>query len=82
MFYPTKEVFKKKCRQGNLIPVAAEIMADLETPVSAFLKLNTGQSVNGIQSGTGIFIHIIMTSKVAGIMVDIDLFRILTGLQG
>ena len=41
MFYPTKEVFKKKCRQGNLIPVAAEIMADLETPVSAFLKLNS-----------------------------------------
>jgi anthranilate synthase component 1 len=41
MFYPTKEVFKKKCRQGNLIPVSAEIMADLETPVSAFLKLNS-----------------------------------------
>jgi len=41
MFFPTKEEFKKKCRRGNLIPVAAEIMADLETPVSAFLKLNS-----------------------------------------
>ncbi len=41
MFYPTKEEFKRKCRQGNLVPVAAEIMADLETPVSAFLKLNS-----------------------------------------
>jgi anthranilate synthase component I len=42
MFHPTKEVFKRKCREGNLIPVTAEIMADLETPVSAFLKLGGG----------------------------------------
>ena len=42
MFQPTKEVFRKKCREGNLIPVTAEIMADLETPVSAFLKLGGG----------------------------------------
>ena len=42
MFNPTKEEFKKKCREGNLIPVSAEIMADLETPVSAFLKLGGG----------------------------------------
>ena len=43
MFNPTKEEFKKKCKEGNLIPVTAEIMADLETPVSAFLKLGGGQ---------------------------------------
>jgi anthranilate synthase component 1 len=42
MFTPSKEVFKKKCKEGNLIPVTAEIMADLETPVSAFLKLGGG----------------------------------------
>jgi anthranilate synthase component 1 len=42
MFHPTKEVFMKKCKEGNLIPVTAEIMADLETPVSAFLKLGGG----------------------------------------
>jgi anthranilate synthase component 1 len=42
MFRPTKEEFRKKCREGNLIPVSAEIMADLETPVSAFLKLGGG----------------------------------------
>jgi anthranilate synthase component 1 len=29
-------------RQGNLIPVCREIMADLETPVSAFLKIHRG----------------------------------------
>ena len=42
MFNPTKEDFRKKCKEGNLIPVTAEIMADLETPVSAFLKLGGG----------------------------------------
>jgi anthranilate synthase component I len=42
MFHPTKDVFIKKCKEGNLIPVSAEIMADLETPVSAFLKLGGG----------------------------------------
>ncbi len=29
-------------RQGNLIPVCREILADLETPVSAFLKVHRG----------------------------------------
>ena len=37
--------FKKFCelaRQGNLIPVWAEVLADLETPVSSFLKIDEG----------------------------------------
>jgi len=42
MFQPTKDVFIRKCKEGNLVPVSAEIMADLETPVSAFLKLGGG----------------------------------------
>jgi anthranilate synthase component 1 len=42
VFQPNKEVFRRKCREGNLIPVTAEILADLETPVSAFLKLGGG----------------------------------------
>jgi anthranilate synthase component 1 len=29
-------------RQGNLVPVCREILADLETPVSAFLKVHRG----------------------------------------
>ena len=33
------EEFKKKAFSGNLIPVYREILADLETPVSAFLKI-------------------------------------------
>ena len=36
---PRFEDFEKLSAQGNLIPVYAEVLADLETPVSAFLKL-------------------------------------------
>jgi anthranilate synthase component 1 len=39
MFYPDLREFKKRTREGNLIPVYREILADLETPLSAFLKL-------------------------------------------
>lgn len=39
--------FDDFCRladQGNLVPVYREILADLETPVSAFSKINTGDT--------------------------------------
>jgi anthranilate synthase component 1 len=39
MLYPDLKEFKKKAKTGNLIPVYKEILADLETPLSAFLKL-------------------------------------------
>jgi anthranilate synthase component 1 len=42
MYYPSFDTFKAKATQGNLIPVYREIMADLETPVAAFMKLNGG----------------------------------------
>jgi anthranilate synthase component I len=42
MYVPSLDGFKAKASQGNLIPVYREIMADLETPVSAFLKLDRG----------------------------------------
>ncbi len=37
--FPDKKEFLKLARRSNLIPVYREILADLETPVSAFLKL-------------------------------------------
>jgi anthranilate synthase component 1 len=37
--YPDKTLFKKLAKEGNLIPVYREVSADLETPVSTFLKL-------------------------------------------
>jgi anthranilate synthase component 1 len=40
MFRPSLEEFKQKAKKGNLIPVYREILADMETPVSAFLKID------------------------------------------
>jgi anthranilate synthase component 1 len=42
MYVPSLDEFRAKASRGNLIPVYREIMADLETPVSAFLKLDRG----------------------------------------
>ena len=39
MFYPTLEEFREKAKTGNTIPVYRPILADMETPVSAFYKL-------------------------------------------
>ena len=56
MYYPSEKEFVKLARRGNLIPVYKEIRADLDTPVSAFLKLRRGkynfllESVEGTQS--------------------------------
>jgi len=41
--FPDFNTFKKKMAEGNVIPVYRELPADLETPVSAFLKLRTDQ---------------------------------------
>jgi len=42
MFHPTLDEVKQLKKYGNLVPVYYEIMADLETPVSAFLKVARG----------------------------------------
>ena len=39
MYYPTLEEFQEKAKSGNTIPVYRSILADMETPVSAFYKL-------------------------------------------
>ena len=39
MYYPTLEDFRKEAKSGNTIPVYRSILADMETPVSAFYKL-------------------------------------------
>ncbi|MEK6725401.1 MAG: anthranilate synthase component I [Deltaproteobacteria bacterium] len=43
MYFPNLEEFREKAKEGNLIPVYREIMADMETPVTAFLKIDTGK---------------------------------------
>jgi anthranilate synthase component 1 len=42
MHRPSLEEAKKLKQQGNLLPVYREINADLETPVSAYLKIASG----------------------------------------
>jgi anthranilate synthase component 1 len=42
MYYPTLEEVKQLKTKGNLVPVYREIEADLETPVSAYLKIARG----------------------------------------
>jgi len=39
MYYPSLKEFLKLSRKSNVIPVYKEISADLDTPVSAFLKI-------------------------------------------
>ena len=39
MYYPSLEAVKELASRGNLVPVYREIDADLETPVSAYLKV-------------------------------------------
>ena len=43
MYYPKKEEFITKAEEGNLIPVYCEVVADMETPVSAFKKLGDAE---------------------------------------
>ncbi len=42
MYTPDRTLFRERAQQGNLVPVYREILADLETPVSAFLKIRGG----------------------------------------
>ncbi len=39
--HPSRDTFRDYARQGNLIPVYHDLMADFETPVSAYAKLRS-----------------------------------------
>ena len=41
-FTPSQAEFSALAKKGNLIPVYAEIIADAETPIAAFAKLDDG----------------------------------------
>ena len=53
MYYPEFEIFKKLASKGNLIPVYREILADMETPLSALLKLSSKSYVFLLESVEG-----------------------------
>ncbi|MCS7222183.1 MAG: anthranilate synthase component I [Anaerolineae bacterium] len=42
MYHPTLDEFKRLAEHGNLVPVYQELPADLETPVSVYIKLRNG----------------------------------------
>ncbi|HZL84673.1 MAG TPA: anthranilate synthase component I [Candidatus Krumholzibacteria bacterium] len=52
-YTPTLEEFRCKAREGNLVPVYREILGDLETPVSAFKKLDDGRYAFLLESVEG-----------------------------
>ena len=39
---PSREQFRELAKRGNLIPVSTELIADAETPISAFKKIDRG----------------------------------------
>lgn len=43
MVYPDLDTFRRLARHGALVPVYKELLADLETPVSAYLKMARDQ---------------------------------------
>jgi anthranilate synthase component 1 len=49
----TVEEFRRLAADGNLIPIYREILADLETPVSAFSKIDHGPSAYLLESVEG-----------------------------
>lgn len=50
---PTETEFLKLAKQGNVIPVYGEHVGDLETPVSAYLKLDDGRFSFLLESVSG-----------------------------
>ena len=53
MYYPGFDQFKKFAEEGNLIPVYREILADIDTPVSALMKLSAKSHVFLLESVEG-----------------------------
>jgi anthranilate synthase component 1 len=53
MYFPSLEEFRKKAARGNLVPVYKEILADMETPVSALRKIDNGRYAFLLESVEG-----------------------------
>ena len=53
MYFPAFSDFSELARHGNLIPVYKEILADMETPVSAFCKIDDNRSAFLLESIEG-----------------------------
>jgi anthranilate synthase component 1 len=50
---PSPDVFQKLATRGNLVPVVREILADLDTPLSLFRRLDDGRTTFLLESVEG-----------------------------
>jgi len=53
IIFPPKQEFLEKSEKGNLIPIYREIIADMDTPVSAFKKLEGHETAFLLESVEG-----------------------------
>jgi anthranilate synthase component 1 len=53
MIFPDFDTFRALAREGNLVPVYRELLADTETPVTALLKLRAEQNLFLLESVEG-----------------------------
>ena len=53
MLRPSEELFERLATQGNLIPVVREIVADYDTPLSLFRRLDDGKTSFLLESVEG-----------------------------
>ena len=44
MLRPSQEAFADLASRGNLVPIVRELLADMDTPVSLFKKLDDGKT--------------------------------------
>src|SRR3989304_10482315 len=52
-YFPSLEEFREKARSANIVPVYRDILADTDTPVSAFMKIDTGEDAFLLESVEG-----------------------------
>src|SRR5689334_1409285 len=52
-YIPSLEIFRAAAERGNLVPVYRELLADGETPVSAYAKLGQGDHSFLLESVVG-----------------------------
>ena len=80
MYHPSLKEFIKKTKEGNLIPVYKEILADLETPISIFSRIETEESaflLESVEKGKKISRYSLLSSdpslifKIKGKRVEI-----------
>jgi len=50
---PSQETFEQLARRGNLVPVVREVLADLDTPLSLFRRLDDGRTSFLLESVEG-----------------------------